>query len=193
MATATPKPLLFLSFDIEADGPAPGLNSMLSMGFVGINEAGQFVFQFEANLKPLPDANPDSKTLQWWAHPDQAAAVDYIAQNQRDPKEAFQLLVQHIDKLKAEYQVRCVAWPIAYDWQWINYYFHRFIGSNPLGHSATDIGSYAWGLLGTKTHNVGKLEEFKDPKLPHTHKALDDAKEQGMVFYNLWRKGVKAT
>lgn len=54
------KPLIFLSFDIEADGPAPGLNSMLSLGFVGINEEGKFVFQYEANLNPLPDAKPNA-------------------------------------------------------------------------------------------------------------------------------------
>lgn len=180
--------LLFLSFDVEADGPAPGLNSMLSFGFVGIDEEGQIVFEYEANLEPLSDAKPNASTMEWWSKPEQAMAWEYVNTSKRDPRVAFMEMASHIETLKLKgYQIRCVAWPIAYDWQWINYYFHRFIGRNPLGYSASDIGSYAWGHLGTRSHDVGDLSAYKDPNLHHTHRALDDAREQGMIFYNLWK------
>lgn len=96
-------------------------------------------------------------------------------------------LAQHVETLKLNgYSIRCIARPISYDWQWVNYYFHQFIGNNPLGHSASDIASYAWGALGTTSWDVGDLAEYKNPNLPHTHRALDDAKEQGMIFYSMW-------
>jgi len=34
----------------------------------------------------------------------------------------------------------------AYDWQFINYYFHLHLGRNPMGHSARRIGDFAAGL-----------------------------------------------
>src|SRR3989338_10868116 len=36
----------------------------------------------------------------------------------------------------------------AYDWQFINYYFHLFLGRNPFGHSARRIGDFYAGLVG---------------------------------------------
>lgn len=57
---------MFLSFDIEADGPCPGLNSMLSFGMAGFTPDARIVFEYEANLFPLPDTKPDPKTQKWW-------------------------------------------------------------------------------------------------------------------------------
>lgn len=36
----------------------------------------------------------------------------------------------------------------AYDWQFINFYFHLFFGHNPFGHSARRIGDFYAGLMG---------------------------------------------
>ena len=35
----------------------------------------------------------------------------------------------------------------AFDWQFINYYFHRFLGKNPFGFSARRIGDLYSGLV----------------------------------------------
>src|SRR3990167_2851151 len=40
----------------------------------------------------------------------------------------------------------------AYDWQFINYYFHLFLGHNPFGHSARRIGDFYAGLIGDFTN-----------------------------------------
>ncbi len=39
---------------------------------------------------------------------------------------------------------------LAFDWQFINYYFHRFLGQNPFGFSGRRIGDLYAGLM--KTH-----------------------------------------
>ena len=36
----------------------------------------------------------------------------------------------------------------AYDWQFINYYFHKFLGRNPFGHSARRISDFYAGMKG---------------------------------------------
>ena len=37
---------LYLSFDIEADGPSPCLNNMLSLGICGMTETGEIVYKY---------------------------------------------------------------------------------------------------------------------------------------------------
>lgn len=184
----TKKPLLFLSFDIEADGPAPGLNSMLSMGWAGFTENGNLVFTYEANLTELPDAHPNTDTMKWWSLPENQVAWNYVHQNQRNPRDIFGEFARIVERLQTDYKLVPVAWPASYDWQYINYYFHRFAGYNPLGFSSMCIKSYLWAMSGNRSPNDKlDVEKYVDPRFPHTHKALDDAKEQGAIFINAWR------
>lgn len=183
----TKKPLLFLSFDVETDGPAPGLHSMLSMGWAGFTQTGEIVFEYEANLIPLPDAHPSDDTMKWWAKEENQNAWEYIHQNQREPEDVFTEFAAQISELNKIYNLKPIAWPVSYDWQYINYYFHRFIGSNPLGFSVMCIKTYLWAMSKNKSPS-DKLDigRYADPQFPHTHKALDDAKEQGAIFINAW-------
>ena len=43
----------YVSIDIEADGPAPGLNSMLSLGAAAFTSDGALAQTFSVNLEPL--------------------------------------------------------------------------------------------------------------------------------------------
>ena len=52
---------LYLSFDIEADGPSPYLNNMLSFGISGITQDGKEVFSIQRNLSPLYNKKRDEK------------------------------------------------------------------------------------------------------------------------------------
>lgn len=181
------KPLLFLSFDIEADGEAPGLNSMLSIGFVGFNEKGLVVMEYEANLQTLAGATQSPQTMKWWHDEKQKEAWDYVNTNKREPDEVFKELCAKLDALAKEYKVVPVAWPCNYDWQWINYYFHRFCNRNPLGFSAICMKSYLWAMSKNASPSQRMdLSRFEDKSLKHTHKALDDAKEQGSMFIKAW-------
>ena len=61
----------------------------------------------------------------------------------------------------------------AFDWQWVNYYFHRYEGVNPFGHSGRRIGDLHAGLVG----RFGAGSEWKAfRKTRHTHDPVDDAK-----------------
>ena len=56
----------YISVDVETDGPVAGLHSMLSLGAAAYNAWGQRVGTFSANLKTLPDATTDDRTMAWW-------------------------------------------------------------------------------------------------------------------------------
>lgn len=60
----------------------------------------------------------------------------------------------------------------AYDWQFINYYFHLFLGRNPFGHSARRIGDFYAGLVGDFTD----ASSWKKLRVtPHDHNPVNDA------------------
>lgn len=60
----------------------------------------------------------------------------------------------------------------AYDWQFINYYFHRYLGHNPFGWSARRIGDFFAGLQG----DFYARQEWKNwRKTTHDHHPVNDA------------------
>jgi hypothetical protein len=65
------KPEIYVSTDVEADGPIPGVNSMLSFGSAAYLADKTLVGTFTANLETLPGAVADPKTMEWWkGHPE---------------------------------------------------------------------------------------------------------------------------
>jgi len=51
-----------------------------------------------------------------------------------------------------------------------NWYFHRFTGTNPFGHSSMNLGSLYKGLVRNLRQNFKHLRRTR-----HTHNPLDDA------------------
>lgn len=70
----------------------------------------------------------------------------------------------------------------------------RFTGESPFSHSALDIKTYAMARLRCGYRDVTKANLprrwFDD--LPHTHRALDDAIEQGALFCNMLAENLAA-
>jgi len=61
----------------------------------------------------------------------------------------------------------------AFDWQFVNYYFHAYADENPFGFSARRIGDLYSGLLKDWSAS-GKWKSLR--KTAHTHDPVDDAK-----------------
>ena len=56
-------PEIYVSTDVEADGPIPGPHSMLSFGSAAYTADKQLVGTFSTNLTALPGASGDPKTM----------------------------------------------------------------------------------------------------------------------------------
>jgi hypothetical protein len=181
------KPLLFLSLDVECDGPCPGLNNLLSIGVACFDTENKLISTFERNILEQTEFKSDPDTMDFWSK--NKEAWDHCHTDQVEPVVAMKEFGDFLTDLKTRYKIMTLGWPINYDWMWIHYYLHRYYGSNPLGYSAKDIGSYAWAMSKDKT--TSDIDDFvnsyADPRFPHTHKALDDALEQGAKFVNMWK------
>ena len=57
---------IYVVTDIEADGPTPGRNSMLSFASVAVTAGPEIADEFQAVLTPLADAEADPTTMAWF-------------------------------------------------------------------------------------------------------------------------------
>lgn len=180
---------VYVSVDIEADGPLPGLNSMMSIGAAAFYEGSRTpVSTFEMNLAPLEGASADPETLSWWAK-QEPGVWEHATRDPGDPAEVMLKFATWVRSLAGTPVL--VVFP-TWDFLWVHYYLVRFLGprGTPFGIGALDVKSMTFGML-------PEFASFKDvakrrvPKHllegcpPHTHKALDDAIGQGVWLVNM--------
>jgi DNA polymerase III alpha subunit (gram-positive type) len=177
---------VFVSVDVETDGPLPGPNSMLSFGAAAFSEDEGPVGTFEANLHTLPEASANPDTARWWLTQPEAWAA--CRRDPRDPVEAMKAFVSWVKALPGKPVF--VAYPAGFDFLFMYTYMLRFAGESPFSFSALDIKSYASAVLGLPFRETVKKNMPKGwfPKHKHNHIALDDATEQGLLFLAIRRE-----
>ncbi|MEV6346267.1 exonuclease [Actinoplanes sp. NPDC051851] len=171
---------IYVSTDVETDGPIPGPHSMLSFGSAAYRADGSLISTFAANLETLPEAAGDPRTTAWWET--QPEAWKACREDPRNPAEAMHAYRNWLDRLPGKPVF--VAYPAGFDFTFVYWYLIRFTGTSPFSHSALDIKSYAMSLLGTEFRKTVKRSMPKRwfGDFPHSHVALDDAIEQGALF-----------
>jgi len=185
-----PQPELYVSLDIEADGPCPGLFSMLSFGMAAFTVEKFLVGTFTRNLIPLEGAQEDDRTMAWWATPQNAEAYRKSREDQVDAGIAMRECRAWLESMKRHGRPIICGAPSGFDFTFLYYYFQRELGESPVGFASLDLRSYAAAVLKRQYRQVGKNSfppEWIDDGLPHTHVALDDAVEQGCILINMLR------
>lgn len=186
---------LYFSVDIETDGPIPGRNSMLSLGAAAfkINEDGsaEIVSTWSSNFETLPEASANIDTMNWWKTQNEAWEV--VQKDKRDPKDAMVEFVQWVKQVSKENKAKpvFVAYPAGFDFTFVIWYMHAFVGESPFSFSCLDMKSYAMAKLGKEFHETSKRNmpsEWFSYKNKHTHIALEDAIEQGWMFVEMMKK-----
>jgi hypothetical protein len=179
---------IYISVDIETDGPIPGANSMLSLGAVALTPDREQLGTFSINLVELQGAVQDPSTMAWWAK--QPEAWKAAREDPQPPVPAmhrFSSWVKDMCQAAKGAKPVFVGYPAGFDFLFVYWYLIKFLGNSPFSFSALDIKTYAAAVLGIPYRDVNKrvLERFKEPGLAHTHVAVDDALEQGYLFLNL--------
>ena len=179
------KPEIYVSTDIETDGPIPGVNSMLSFASAAYDQKGQQRGVFTANLETLPDAKPHARTMAWWE--DQPRAWAACRENPQPPEQAMETYVAWVESLPG--RPVFVAYPLLFDMMFVHWYLMRFVGRSPFSHSGIDIKTMAYVAMGTTAYREATKRNmparWKDRKARHSHVALDDAREQGALFLKI--------
>ncbi len=108
-----------------------------------------------------------------------------------DPYVAMQSLERWVRTCAGEGAPVFVGLNAAFDWSFVNYYFHKYLGANPFGFAALDIKSMYMGHANvswaeTKASHIAK---HLGAQKSNTHNALQDALFQAELF-NLIRDNV---
>jgi hypothetical protein len=177
---------VFVSTDVETDGPIPGPHSMLSFGSVAFDEDGVERGTFTANLTTLPGASGHPETMRWWQT--QPAAWAACRVEPRAPADVMPTYAAWLDALPG--RPVFVGYPAAFDYLFVHWYLHRFAGRSPFSHAALDVKTLAMAMLGVRYGAATKRHMPRRwfPATTHSHVALDDAREQGLLFLNMRRE-----
>ena len=151
--------MTYVMVDIEADGPIPGDYSMIALGAVVVEPALDRVFS--GRLRPISDRFvPD------------ALAVSKVTREEtlafEEPKPVMERFAAWVRQLR---RPMFISDNNGFDWQFINWYFHHFLGKNQFGHSSTNLGSLYKGVVRDMFVNFKHLRKTK-----HTHHPVDDAR-----------------
>jgi len=177
---------VYVSLDIETNGPIPGDNSMLSFGAAAFTPEGKMIATFYSNLEELSDSRPDPDTMAWWATNKEAYEATRMAP--RAPQVAIKDFIDWVNTLGGKPVI--VGYPIFFDYLFVYWYIVHFGYKSPFSFSALDIKSYASSMLKLPYRETTKKNMpkrwFSDK--PHTHNGLDDAIEQGELFCNMLKE-----
>lgn len=178
---------IYISTDIETNGPSPGHFSMLSFGSVAFTLDKKILSTFTRNLELLPGAGENPATMAWWQN--QGEAWQACRQNLVSPQEAMQEYAAWLKSFST--QLVFVAHPVSFDYSFILWYLWEFAQENPFGPIAAhalDIASYSAAVLKrpvTQSWKKCMPDHWIDADYPHTHVALDDALGHALVLCNM--------
>ena len=187
------RPVIYLSIDVEASGPFPGLFSLASVGAAPVRRVDGLwqvdrAQTFYVELKPLEGAGeiPEATAVH-------GLTTEHLEREGTAPAEAMRAFASYLEALGAP--LKSAAWPASFDHPYVGWYLQRFLGRNPLGHSGFDIASCAMGLFGTTSRNATframdramKAEGYRPPENEQPHHGLHDAIEQGETLAWLLR------
>ena len=143
--------------DIEADGPIPGDYSMIALGAVKLHSRETFL----GLLKPISD--------QWV--PEALAVSGYPREDTLYFPDA-ETTMKSFQSWLLEFEHPYIFWADnnGFDWQFVNWYFHHFLGDNPFGFSSRNINDVFHGLKADMRASFKGMRKTK-----HDHNPVNDA------------------
>lgn len=168
---------IFISVDVETSGPIPGEYSLLSIGACSVFESDK---TFQCELQPdSPKHDPEALAVT-------GLSITHLEMHGMPPELAMQQFEGWLESCRAnkEQKLFFVGFNAAFDWSFINYYFHKYLGRNPFGFVALDIKALYMGATGAAWSETksSKMDAVLKPQRKGTHDALADALYQAELF-----------
>lgn len=147
--------------DVESDGPIPNKYSMVCFGAVKLTK--ELDTTFYGKTKPVSELYvPEALAISGFSR-EEHSQFD-------DPESVMLAFKTWVEANNSKGRPIFVSDNPAYDWSFINYYFHYYLGENPFGFSARRIGDIYCGL--TKDM-FGKWKHLR--KTIHDHNPVNDS------------------
>lgn len=163
--------------DVESDGPIPNKYSMVCFGSVQVIEPLDQTFY--GTTKPVSELwDPNALKISGFTR-EQHLTFD-------DPKETMEKFEAWISTVNKNGRPIFISDNPAYDWQFINYYFHYYLGRNPFGFSARRIADLYAGLEKNMFASWKHLRKTK-----HDHNPVHDSIGNAEALLEMKKMGLK--
>ena len=162
--------------DVEADGPAPQLYSMVSFGAVVVEPSLSRTFRGE--VRPISD--------RWLP---EALAVSGVTREAHLRFEEPGPVMERFERwVLASSKGRPVFFSdnLAFDWQFINWYFHAYLGRNPFGWSGRRIGDLWCGM---QKDGFATWKHLR--RTAHDHDPVNDARANAEALLAMVDQGLQ--
>lgn len=165
--------------DVEADGQIPNKYSMVCFGAVKVDD--NLDQTFYGKTAPISDIyNPEALGISGFSR-EEHLTFD-------DPKEVMIKFKNWILSVNKSGSPIFISDNIAFDFQWINYYFHYYLSENPFGYSGRRIGDLYCGFMNDFYYRWKKHRD--NEKYPHNHDPVSDALGNASALLYLKSKGL---
>jgi DNA polymerase III epsilon subunit-like protein len=153
--------MAYVMVDIEADGPIPGDYSMVCFGAIVVEPGLER--SFYGQLRPISERFvPEALAVSGFSREETLSF--------EEPKRVMENFRAWLAR-EAGKRMFFVSDNNGFDWQFINWYFHHFLGNNPFGFSSMNLGSLYKGLVKDTFKTFKHLRKTR-----HTHHPVDDAR-----------------
>ena len=167
----------YIVVDVEADGEIPHKYSMVCFGAVVVEPSLNKTFY--GQVKPMSNEYVESALKISGFSREEHLTFDDPLKVMMD----FEKWIKENSKGRPVF----ISDNLAFDWQWINFYFHYFIGRNPFGWSGRRLGDLYCGMK-MDTFAPWK-NEFRKTK--HDHNPVNDAKGNAEALLAFKELGLK--
>lgn len=168
----------YIVVDVESDNQSPAVGSMVCFGAVLVKDVSQ---TFYGETKPIGD-NWDPKALSISGF----SREDHLKFD--EPKKVMEEFAKWLENVSEGRPIFISDNP-AFDWQWINFYFYKYLGKNPFGFSARRIGDLYCGLVKDSRKNWEWKRNFR--KTSHDHNPVNDAIGNAEALIAMKEMGMK--
>jgi hypothetical protein len=165
--------------DIESDGPIPVDYSMVCFGAIIVDEALDKTYY--GQTRPISDKFVP-----------EALAISGFTREQHftfpEPEDTMFDFRAWIEKNNTKGRPIFASDNLAFDWQFTNYYMHKFTGGNIFGFSGRRIGDVYAGMV----KDFRKASEWKKYRVTrHSHNPVDDARGNAEALLKFRELGLK--
>lgn len=178
-STPTIREEVYVSVDVETAGPIPATYSLLSLGASVVNNPSQ---HFYVEFQPITEnAIPKALAISGFS-------LNELVHRGEAPEAAMRRFRDWIIEVSGRRTPVFVGFNAAFDWAFVNWYFHTYLGENPFGFSALDVKAYYMGLSGCRWGETTSRQlppAFQPTETVASHNALLDAQAQAEIFAKL--------
>ena len=187
--------LIYCFLDVEVDGPTPGANSMLGLGFAAYDEGARELDAFSINLDALEGASGTRNVMDWWRTQPEAWA--HIRCNPVLPADGMARCLHWLESLGSDLVL--AAHPLLLDGLWLDWYLRKFCNAAvfagpfdircPFIGAGVDVPSYVQAAL-NMTYFTARPDYPAEllGGVPHSHKPLEDARGHAALYFGARRR-----